>query len=157
MLSMAQLAAALPYVALASTALTVYNQYEQGRYQSAMSSLQAAERDADANAAQAESQRVALIERRKAKNLSSRARALMAASGGSASDPTAVNIITDIETQGELNALNALYSGDTMARGLRTGGSVARNEAEAYRAAANLRAASTALDGGTTWFSKYGA
>jgi len=153
---MAQLAAALPYVALASTALQVYNQYEQGRYQSAMSSLQAAERDADANAAQAESQREAIIERRKAKNLSSRARALMAASGGSASDPTAVDLITDIETQGELNALNALYAGDTMARGLRTGAGVARNEAQAYRAAANLRAASTALEGGTTWFSKYG-
>lgn len=154
---MAWLSAALPYISAASTAIAVGSQYQQGKAQQAALQLQAQERKADANAAQAEAQREAAIERRKARNLMSRARAVSAASGAGASDPTVTNILTDIETQGEVNALNALYSGNTAAQGLRRGAQVAQNEARAARSAGLLNAASTALGGATSWYEKYGA
>lgn len=154
---MAWFAAALPYISAASTVIGVAGTVQQGAAQSRLLQQQAHERSEDANAAQAQAQREAIIERRKAKNLMSRARAVSAASGAGASDPTVTKILTDIDTQGEVNALNALYTGDTLARGLRSGAASALNESRAMRSAGNLAAASTALGGATSWYEKYGA
>lgn len=154
---MAWFAAALPYISAASTALAVNSQIEQGKQQAAQAELQAVEHERDANAEQARAQREAAIERRKARNLMSRARAVAAASGGGASEPTVDNLLTDIATQGEMNALNAMWSGDTTAQTLRTGAQVARRTGRAARSAGNLRAASTLFSGATDWYSKYGA
>jgi hypothetical protein len=97
-----------------------------------------------------------LLERKKAKNLMSRARAVAAASGAGASDPTVTNLMADIDTQGEVNYLNALYSGDTTARGLRTGAATARRTGKAAQSASRINAASTGLGGATSWYAKYG-
>lgn len=153
---MAFLAAALPYVAAASTALGVYSTVQQGKAQQDLLNQQAEQREEDAKAAQAEAQRESLIERRKAKNLMSRARAVAGASGAGSSDPTVTNILTNIETQGEVNALNALYSGNATARGLRSGAAMARNEGSAARTASYMDAASIGLGGATSWYEKYG-
>ena len=153
---MAFLAAALPYVAAASTALGVYSSVQQGKSQQNLLNQQAEQREEDAKAVQAEAQRESLIERRKAKNLMSRARAVAGASGAGSSDPTVTNILTNIDTQGEVNALNALYSGDTQARGLRSGAAMSRNVGQAYRSASYMDAASTGLGGATSWYEKYG-
>ena len=153
---MAQLAVALPYIAAASTAIGVYSTVESGRQQQQALNIQAAQRDEEAKAAQADAQRESIIERRKAKNLMSRARAIAGASGAGSSDPTVTNILANIDTQGEVNALNALYTGDTVARGLRSGAASARNEGRAARSAGYLDGASTALGGATNWYSKYG-
>ena len=153
---MAVLSAALPYVAAASTVLGVASTIQQGKNQQTIAEIAAREREQEATAAQAEAQREALIERRKAKNLMSRARAVAGASGAGSSDPTVTNILTNIDTQGEVNALNALYSGDTQARGLRTGATVARSEGRATRTASYIDAASIAMSGATSWYSKYG-
>lgn len=153
---MAQLAAALPYITAASTVLTTAAAYQQSNAQKTQMEAIARAREEEANAEAAEGQRAALIERKKARNLMSRARAVAAASGGGVSDPTVVNQLTDIETQGELNALNAMYSGNTAARGYRQGAAIARNEADASQTAGYLGAASTALDGANSWYAKYG-
>lgn len=153
---MAQLASVLPYVAAASTVLGVAMTVQQGRNQQKQLEYQARQNEKEANAAQAESQREAIIERKKAKNLMSRARAVAGASGASVSDPTVTNILTNIETQGEVNALNALYSGNTAASALRSGAATARSEGSAARTASYIDAASTSLSGSTSWFEKYG-
>lgn len=153
---MAWFAAALPYISAASTALAVGAQVKAGNEQRNQAELLAREREEDAKAVQAESQREALLERKKAKNLMSRARAVSAASGAGASDPTVTNILTDIESQGEVNYLNALYSGDTTARGLRSGAATARRTGRAAQTAGNIQAASTGLGGATSWYQKYG-
>lgn len=153
---MAILSAALPYIAAASTALGVATTIQQGRNQQKLLDYQAEQREEDAKAVQAEAQRESIIERRKAKNLMSRARAVAGASGAGSSDPTVTNILTDIDTQGEVNALNALYSGDVTARGLRSGAAVARNEGRASRTASYMDAASIGLGGATSWHEKYG-
>jgi hypothetical protein len=153
---MAQLAAALPYITAASTVLTTAAAVQQSNAQKVALEAQARARDEEANAVAAESQREAAIERRKARNLMSRARAVAGASGAGVSDPTVVNELTDIETQGEVNALNAMYSGATQARGYRQGAAMARNEANAAQTGGYLDAASTALGGATSWYDKYG-
>ena len=153
---MAQMAAVLPYIAAASTVIGVGMQVRQGNIQRQQMEQQASEREEDANAALAESQREALIERKKAKNLVSRARAIAGASGAGSSDPTVTNILTDIETQGEVNYLNALHSGQTMARGLRSGAATARRTGRATQTASRINAASTGLAGATSWYAKYG-
>jgi len=153
---MAWFAAVVPYISAASTALAAQQSIAQGKTQEAVAEVTAMQRAEDAKAAQAEAQREAQIERKKARNLMSRARAVSAASGGGTSDPSVQNILTDIETQGEVNALNALYSGNTEARGLRGGAAVARSEGRARRRAGNMNAASTALSGAASWHEKYG-
>ncbi len=153
---MAQMAAALPYITAASTVLGVASTVQQARSNKATLEAQARANEDEANAAQAESQRAAIIERKKANNLMSRARAVAGASGAGSSDPTVTNILTDIETQGEVNAFNALYSGNATARGLRSGAAVARREGQAVRTASYVDAASTGLGGATSWFEKYG-
>jgi len=153
---MAVLSAALPYIAAASTVLTTGAAVQQANARKTEMEAIARAREEEANAEAAESQRAALIERKKARNLMSRARAVAAASGGGVSDPTVVNQLADIETQGELNALNAMYSGNTAARGYRRGAAIARNEGRAEQTAGYLGAASTALDGANSWYDKYG-
>jgi hypothetical protein len=152
----AVLSAALPYIAAASTALGVASAVQQGQNQKELLTQQAEQREEDSKAAQAEAQRESLIERKKAKNLMSRARAVAGASGAGSSDPTVTNILTNIETQGEVNALNALYSGNAQARGLRAGAAMSRAEGQAYRSASYMDAASTGLSGATSWYKKYG-
>lgn len=154
---MAQLATVLPYITAASTILAVDSQMQQGRQQAAQAKLQAIENKRDANAEAAAAQREAMIERKKARNLKSRALAVAAASGGSASDPTVVNQLTEIDAQGELNALNALWAGQTTEAALRRGADTAYRTGRAYRSAGNTRAATTLLAGATDWYSKYGA
>jgi hypothetical protein len=153
---MAFLSAALPYVAAASTAIGVAQQIKAGNEQRNQLELQAREREEDAVAAQADAQREALIEKKKARNLMSRARAVAGASGASVSDPTVTNAIADIDTQGEVNFLNALYSGNTVARGLRSGAATARRMGRAAQTASRINAASTGLGGATSWYAKYG-
>lgn len=153
---MAVLSAALPYIAAASTVIGVGASIKSANEQKNQLELQAREREEDAKAAEAESQREALNERKKAKNLMSRARAVAGASGAGVSDPTVNDILTDIDTQGEANYLNALYSGSTVARGLRSGAATARRTGQAAQTAGYIKGASTALGGATSWYEKYG-
>lgn len=153
---MAILSAALPYIAAASTVVGVAATVQKGRNEQALLEFEAAQREEDAKAAEAGAQREALAERRRAKNLMSRARAIAGASGAGVSDETVNTIIANIDTQGEMNALNALSAGSAQARGLRSGAAASRADARASRAAANVDAASVGLRGATSWYDKYG-
>lgn len=61
----------------------------------------------------ASSQREAIEARRQGRLRSSRALAVAAAGGGSASDPDIINRLADLESEGEFGALKALYEGST--------------------------------------------
>jgi hypothetical protein len=150
------LAAAAPYITAATTALSVYSQVRQGKAQQGQMNLIAAQREKAANQALVESQAEASNERRKATYLRSRAQAVAGKSGAGVTDPTVSKIITDIDVGGEMNALNALASGSYLARGLRTGAAVARNEGAAARNAGYMSAANTALSGSVGFYEKYG-
>jgi hypothetical protein len=132
---------------------------------------------------QATSQRAALEERRRKRLTLSRASAVAASQGG-AVDPTTLNILSDIEGQGEYNALSALFEGDSAASVLRSQaalrtyegdrsaemtryggaseaqltryqGDVARYESSAKASQTRLKTVASAFSDGADLFQKY--
>lgn len=160
---MPALAAAAPYIGLATTAVSVHSQIQAGKAASHRADVMARQKEADAEAAQVEAQQQAAGERKKARFLRSRALAVAGASGAGVSDPTISNILTGIDTEGEMNALNTLWSGDTTSQGLRNEAASIRSEGRSAESAGYMSAFTTALSGGMdfaeakpTFFQKYG-
>lgn len=169
---MPALAAAAPYIGLATTAVNAYSQQQAGKAQENQAKISAIQDEHEANAAQAISQREAIQERKKARYLRSRALAVAGASGAGAGDGQISDILADIDTEGEMNAMNILYSGNERARVLRSGAAAKRGEGRGYRSAGYGRSAATAFQGasdfyqsgaatdlynrGKTFFQKYG-
>ncbi len=152
---MAFLAAAAPYFAAASTALTVAGAVRQGQQAKNEAIIRERELKEDANAAQATAQREAIVRRRQGAFAASRARAVAAASGAGLEGTTEL-LIDRIETQTDLNVLNALYEGDTTARGLRSGARTARREGNAAARAGIYKGLASALSGASSFYDKYG-
>jgi hypothetical protein len=96
-------------------------------------------------------------ERRKAQYVASAAQARAAASGGGATDPTVVDIIGNIQGEGEYRALTELYQGQDRATSLRARASGLRREASAERTSGWLSGISTVLSGGSSFYDKYAA
>lgn len=80
--------------------------------------LEALQLEQAAGQERASSQRGAIEQRRQARIAQSRAVALAAASGGSSTDATVVNILGDIGAEGEYRALTELFEGSERAHGL---------------------------------------
>lgn len=162
---MAQLGAlsVMEWVGIGTTALSVNEKIQAGKSASHRADVIAHQKELDANAAQVEAQQRAAGERKKSRYLRSRALAVAGASGGGVSDPTISNILTGIDVEGEMNALNAMWSGDTTASGLRTSARMTRSEGRSAKRAGYTSAFTTALSGGMdfaednpTFFKKYG-
>lgn len=114
----------------------------------------AAKNNADAKAA--EMQRKAMEERaiatrdavkarKEAETITSQQLARGAASGGSATDATMLDIFADTEAQAEYNKASALYRGESNARNLEAGAQNARQEGRAKLASSYISAAGTVL------------
>ena len=113
---------------------------------------------AEQNAGQveAQSQRNMLIAQRQGALVASSARAAGAAGGGSSSDPTMVNLIGDINTQGQLNALNELYSGTSRADAIRQGGNMAAYQGRIDAASTRSQATANLIGDSASLMAKYG-
>lgn len=147
----------MAWLSLVAAGVQAYSGAQQGRVNSANAELQSVQDDRDANQSQVEAQQQASNERRRAKILRSRALSVAGASGaGVSGDPTVANILEGIGNEGELRALNALYEGDYLAAGLRSGAQSKRNMSGSYRAAGNLSAASSLAGGAYSFYSRYG-
>ena len=136
---------------------------DAGRSQEKAAKFEAKQMRQQAGQERASSQRQAEQDRRKGRLTASRALAVAAASGGGASDTTVVEKIADIEAEGELNALAALFEGEERARTLETGAQVRRFEGRSERAAGDSRAiagfvgaTSTVLSDASSLFEKFG-
>lgn len=110
----------------------------------------------------AASQRDSQDERRKTNLLASRALALAAASGGGASDPTIVRIISGLKGEGSLRSATALYRGEEQARRIRMGASaksyeglVAEEAGNNQGAAYETLATAALFEGASSIASKY--
>ncbi len=159
------LAAAAPYIGLAMSGASAYGSAQGGKTAEINSKIAAIQDERDADAEQVAAQNIAAQERRKMRFLRSRAIAVAGASGAGVDDPTVENLITGIETEGEISALNALYSGDIEARALRMQGRAQRSRGTALRSSYDGQAFSTLASGALqygsqiqtpTFFSKYG-
>lgn len=138
---MAWLAAAAPYLQAAGTVLSVGSN-ERG------AKIDARRLRRLAGDERATSQLAAAEERRRARLLESRARAVAAKSGAGASDPSVLNLMADLSAEGEYRALARMYEGETGAQSLEL-------EAKERRRAARGQSISTILSGAATFASKY--
>lgn len=157
------LAAAAPYIALGTTVVQTVSQMQAGKAAQHRAEVAAREQETQAKAEQAAAGQQAATERKKARYLRSRALAVAGASGAGVSDPTINEILTGIDVEGEMNALNTQWSGNTTAGGLRRGARASRSEGRASRNAAYTSALTTAMSGAMdfaeakpTFFQKYG-
>ena len=110
----------------------------------------------NAGTAQAIGQREAAEEMRQAKLVQSRIMAVAAASGGGASDPSVMNMISSQAGEGAYRAALAIYRGDDKARDLNMAAMAKRYEGEAAKSAGKTRAIGTLIGTASTLFSKYG-
>lgn len=134
-----------------------------GAAQDASAKMAAIHTENEANQAQAVAQRAAIAERRRARYIRSRALAVAGASGGGVSDPSIQNELARIDTEGDVNFMHALFTGDYSAARLRREAQNMRREGRAYRANAYGASGITALNAlgnfageNQTFFSKYG-
>lgn len=140
---MAWLATAAPYLKLAGAGLSVLSN-ESGARSDASQLRSMAGQD------RASSQRAAFEERRRAKLAESRVRAVAAASGAGATDPTVLNIMGDLSAEGEYRALTRMYEGETEAQSK-------EYQAKQIKRATRGQSISTVLNSGASFFAtKYG-
>jgi hypothetical protein len=142
-------------LAIAGTAVKGVGTILSSRSQAKQLKSEAAQLDAQALTEQASSQREAVEQRRNARFAQSRALALAAAGGTSASDGDIEKIISDIAGEGEYRALSALYSGDEQADSLKAQARARRKEAKNVKTAGLISAAGTLLEGGSSIAGRY--
>ena len=138
---------------------------KQGERVRALGEFEAAQLEQNAGQQIAAAQRAGMEEERKFDLMQSRALALAAASGGGASDPTVIKIISDLAGEGAYRKSVALYQGEENARQMRLAAVARRMEGEAgfqggvsAQRAYNINAASGALSGaGSYWARRYGS
>jgi len=142
---METLAFVAPYVAAAGTALQAVGQIQAGKAANAAAQAEAAQMTQRAGQERATAQRNAAEERRRERIVQSNLQARAAASGGSATDPTVLDLSGDIAEEGLYRSNLALYEGEERARNLETGASFRRFEGKQAKKAGYYGAASTAL------------
>lgn len=133
-------------------------QMQAGRAANASAKFQAAQLEQRAGQERAAAQRQAIEERRRAALAISRGRAVAAASGGGATDPTVLNVAGGVAAQGEYNALSALFEGEERARGANLQATSARMEGKQAKKAGMVGGLGTIAGGvGQTLYMRYGA
>jgi hypothetical protein len=167
-----------PMMSLAGTAISAFGKQEEGNAAQeqaatmAQNSRVAAEFEAKqseylANQAIAVSHAEAYQQRKAAALLASKALANAAASGGGATDPTVVDLISGIYAEGAYRSALAVYEGEEQARShniaaaaRRISGESAANAALAQgnsiAKASNMSMFSTLLRGGSSMLDRYG-
>jgi hypothetical protein len=104
----------------------------------------------EGNDAAGAAQRAAIGEEERAKIVASRALAVAAASGGGASDPTVVNMIARIASEGAYRKSVALYRGQADAQNAQYKAELTEHEGKAARTRAYVNAAGSLFSAGTT-------
>lgn len=125
--------------------------------------FEAAQLEQNAGQAKAAAQRVAFQKGVEGDLMLSRLKALAAASGGGATDPTVLNLQAGLMHQKAYNLAAALYRGDDDARTMRMQAAAKRfqgelgvEDAKDARTASFFAAAGTAASGGASLYEKYG-
>ena len=140
---MAAMAAALPYI---TAAASVASSIGQASAQEQVAKIEADQLRKQGIASQAESVQTAKFERKRAEQLQSRVKALAASSGSSISSPDIQNALSDIDEQGEYNALAALYTGKTASNSRMYAADVAIGRGKQAKSDGYTKSAGTILD-----------
>jgi len=116
-----------------------------GDAQRSAADYEAAQLEQNAGQQAASAQRSAMEDRRQAQIAQSRALAVAAASGGGASDPTVINIISRLSAEGTYRSMSDLYEGREKARQMQEQAAASRYSGQRAQQAARLSAAATAV------------
>lgn len=140
------------YAALASAAVGGYTALESGARAKDQANYQAEQAQADADAAAAQSQVEAAQIRKAVQRQRAAARAALSESGVNVDVGTAELIQSDIEQEGEKDALTTIYNGSTARNKLRAqaqGFTMAGSNAQT---AGYMNAANSALSGASSYY-----
>ena len=149
--------AALGLVAGLYSGMAAANAEQQGGvldYKTGVATYKA--KQVEAKNVAASKQREGIESYRQAQLLASRAIAVAAAGGGSATDPTVAGIVADIHGEGAYRAMVSLYEGKTAANKLKAEAEYAFKAGQIKHDMAENRATSRWLSGATGAFSSYG-
>lgn len=137
---MAWFAGALPYV---TAGLSVATTIGQSNAQEQIANIEANQLEAQAIADQAEAAQTAKFERKRTEELKSRVTALAAKSGSSGLDVD--RTISDIDEQGNYNALAAIHSGTSAASSKRYAATVSKSRGKQAKSSGYAQGGATIL------------
>jgi hypothetical protein len=140
---------------VASAAVSAAGTLAAGRAQQAAGRWQEREYGRQADSEMAAGQREAEERQRQARLLQARLQTVGAASGLSATDPTALTLTGDIERQGRLQEALAVFGGEDRATGLEAQGRLARFSGDAARTGSVYSAIGTMLGGAGSGLARY--
>ncbi len=151
-------AAASPYLSAISGVGTVMSAL--GARNAGISANQEAEYRAQQEKIQAgqtlaSSQRQQVEQIRQMRLVESRGQALAASSGAGALDPSVMDIMGDLETQGRYKAAVAGYEGQDSANNLESKANLDMFSGSQAQSAGNIKAISTLMSGASSLYSKY--
>lgn len=152
--------AALPVIAavaaIGGAGISAAGSIQQGNQARRLGNYQAAQLNQQAGQDQATAQRVAEGQKLQADLAASRAKTLIGAGGGKISDPTVVDILGDIQGQGEYNSMSALFNGTERANNANDQAAAARYSGNQAFQAGQIKAGSDVLNGvSTSLMAKY--
>lgn len=141
--------------AMAGAAVSAQGTLAAGKAAQQAANYEAAQLDIKAKEEQAASQREALEHKRKKDMALSEVQSKSAASGFSATDPTALAIADEISRYGTMQEQMAMYGGESRRTGIEAQAAGRRMEGAAARQGAKYSAVGTILGGVSTMASKF--
>lgn len=141
------------FVALAGTALSAGQTIAHGAAEERNANHLAIQMRQQANLERASAQRDAIEARRQKRLAQSRVQAL---AGGSGGDKTVLDIMDDLEQEGELNALNALYGGESRGRTRELQAVSTKRRGKQAKSSSYGNAAGTIAQGGSSLYTRFG-
>jgi len=139
--------ASLGTLAILGSALGAVGSVASGASQSAALKAQANAAERQANEEQAAAQRDAISRREEANLVLSRQQAVAAASGGSATDTTILNLIGNTAARGDYNVASSIYEGKARAANLYDQAAIDRQQARASMLSGIIGGGATLLQG----------
>lgn len=142
-------------IGIAATVLSAIGSVAGGSSAQKTANSEADQLIARAKARRAEGGAAAREELRQKRLIKSRAQAVAAAQGANLSDPSLVNLMGDLEAEGQYRALSRMFEGDDEARGYEDTAAARRKEGKALKKAGLLRGVTSVLSGVSSLRSKY--
>lgn len=141
---------------IAATAVSVVSDISAGNSKKHQAEGAAAALDQEAGQTVASGIQGMILERRRKEAVASNAKAALAASGATSTDPSAVKVRAGIEATGEYQALTKLYEGEDQAAQLRARATSLRATGQAEQTAGYFHAVSSIFSSAGSWYDKYG-
>jgi hypothetical protein len=142
-------------LSLAGTGFSALQQMKAGSQAKSAADYNAAVQGQQANAEAAGGERQAFAQNQQTNLLLSRARALGAAGGATATSPSVIADESQIKDRGDLNAMMDLYNGESRAQSLQEGAALQQYQGDQAESAAPLKALSTIMGGASSLYTRY--